>query len=58
MKKLNQKLRKMDKKGQIWENTNTLILIVIALIILILFLYFLRDKLKEYVEIVLQFLKI
>ena len=48
----------MNKKGIIWEETKNIILAAVALVILILLIYFLRNRLKEYVEIIKDFLRL
>ncbi len=48
-----------NKKGDFaLTNVSTIILILIGLILLIFFVYFLRGRLKDYIEVLLDFLGI
>lgn len=51
----------MDKKGDFaWglSNTVTILLIVLALGLLLLLVYFFRDRIKDYLEVIIDFLRL
>lgn len=53
------RIYRLNKKGDFaLSNVAGLFLVLLALLVLSLLIYFLRDKIKELVEIILNFIKL